>query len=509
LAGCSGPWADSPADDPYSPDDPLLVRIQDCGLPEEGNTWGGTFADLDGDGLLDLVYSPHGPELRAWRNLGGLRFERVDESWERPLDLKDAHAISAYDFDRDGDTDFYVSVGAKRGRGEGWNQLWVCEAPGVYTNLAAEETVLRDASGRGRGVTWLNLDQDEPVELLVGNYQGPSALFGSGEAGWEDWTSRIHPEPKNTRFPGWGMMSTGDLDLDGRTDVVTARLDQLVYWNDSQGNLVDVSDSLGITLPTHAFAALPLGDIDADGDLDLVTAFRGKPWVLAWTNELTDAAWKFTASSIGESLLIEHSLVGASLADLDNDGALDLYVLRQRGRGLDAPNLVARGRGDGTFQDRSLSWGGTDSTASLPHGVRAIDLDADGDLDLVCFQRVTADTGTGPPIVVYENRSRRDGVTLQLVSREGPAEGLGAVVELLEADAVRRQEVRFQGDPFSTMVAPIHFGGLDAGRELRIRVRWRRGVAEEFVLPASGAAYVIEQGGSVRRVPVARAGSAS
>lgn len=505
LAGCSL-FGGGPADDPYGPDNPLFVRVEESGLPTTGQTWGGTFADLDHDGLIDLVYSPHANEIRAYRNLGGLKFERIDESWTVPEGLRDPHGVCAYDFDGDSDTDFYVSVGAERGRGKGSNQFWVCEGPGLYRDLAAEQTVLQDRNGRGRGLGWIALGPDAETMLIVGNYQGAAALFGRGEQGWEDWKSRVHPAPDQTRPHGWWMMSSGDLDLDGHTDLVAARQTNLLYRNDGQGNLVDVSRSVGIALSGTSFSGVPLGDLDGDGDLDLLVALRGRPWLTGWMNELGEDGWSFRKTHPGEELDIEHLVFGSYLADLDSDGRLDLYLLRGRGRGKDAPNLVARGRGDGTFDDRSAFWGGVDSTTSLPHSAWPVDLDADGDLDLMCFQRTTEATADGPPFILYENRAPATGISLRFTSTAGPPEGLGAVVEVLDGKTWRRREVRFRGDPFSSMVAPVHFGGLDPDEEPLVRVRWRSGPAERFRLPAVGAAYVLTQGEGIPDTPEVAAG---
>ncbi len=66
---------------------------------------------------------------------------------------------------------------------------------------------------------------------------------------------------------------------------------------------------------------------------------------------------------------------GAAAGDYDNDGLVDIFVTR-----LDAPDILYRNKGDGTFEDVSTAAG---FTASLPtNGPAWGDIDNDGDLDL-------------------------------------------------------------------------------------------------------------------------------
>ena len=155
---------------------------------------------------------------------------------------------------------------------------------------------------------------------------------------------------------------------------------------------------------------------------------------------------------------------------------------------------MARGIGDGTFENRTAQWGAEADFGVVPHSAWPMDLDFDGDLDLVCFQSVAPSRDSHATVVLYENRTSGKGVTLRLQNPEGPAEGLGAVVKLISGDHWQRREVRFVGDPYSSMVAPVHFGGLPSKGKIEIRVEWTNGESQELTLPKSGASYLIRQG---------------
>ena len=67
---------------------------------------------------------------------------------------------------------------------------------------------------------------------------------------------------------------------------------------------------------------------------------------------------------------------GAAAGDIDGDGSVDLFVTR-----LDAPDILFRNRGDGTFEDISDGMG-LDKFNFQSNGVLLVDIDNDGDRDI-------------------------------------------------------------------------------------------------------------------------------
>jgi len=89
-----------------------------------------------------------------------------------------------------------------------------------------------------------------------------------------------------------------------------------------------------------------------------------------------------TAAGVGDA---EHYGMGASAADYDNDGDLDLYVLNY------GPNVLYRNNGDGTFTDVSQAAGLDDARWSL--SAPWLDYDRDGDLDVYVANYLEYDAG--------------------------------------------------------------------------------------------------------------------
>ena len=138
----------------------------------------------------------------------------------------------------------------------------------------------------------------------------------------------------------------------------------------------DVSSSVGLdrVIQEEVGTNLAIGDYDSDGDPDLYVA-RYDPTKVEGGNflfrndggEFVEIASEAGVSDAGKSL-------GATFADYDNDGRLDLYVVN------DGANILYRNTGDGTFRDVTESAGVGDTSVS--YGALFVDLDHEGDLDL-------------------------------------------------------------------------------------------------------------------------------
>ena len=121
--------------------------------------------------------------------------------------------------------------------------------------------------------------------------------------------------------------------------------DQL-YRNNADGTFSDVAPDVGIDYPQNEFPAnsegVAWGDCDNDGDADLFLAN------LSRTNPLyrNDGDGTFIEVTRDSGIILDRKSIGASWADLDNDGDLDLHLTT-----VESPNLLYINNGNGTFSN--------------------------------------------------------------------------------------------------------------------------------------------------------------
>jgi FG-GAP-like repeat/ASPIC and UnbV/Tetratricopeptide repeat len=178
-----------------------------------------------------------------------------------------------------------------------------------------------------------------------------------------------------------------DVDGDGSLDVFMTSVPGAngkpagaVLYTNSGGQFTIVEDS---GIDGRGAVGAYFGDYDRDGDPDLYLTCAGQNRL--YQNQGGKRFSEVTAASgtAGGSALS----VGASWADADHDGDLDLYVANfcpwplAEGQGVGSPNNLWRNNGDGTFVDVAKE-AGIDGGNTATMSVLYFDADADHDLDL-------------------------------------------------------------------------------------------------------------------------------
>ncbi len=505
--------ADVPASGQASPlqsgkDEPnagaLFHLVPDGGLPDQGLTFGGTWADFDDDGLVDLFLSRHGnDDMEILLNRGGLRFAKPDDRPAFPTGILDHHGSAACDFDADGDWDIFLSVGADRGRGLGLKQLWRCDGPLAFVNVVPAGHLLADPPGRGRGALWFDLDGDPHPELLLTNYMSPPRLFSFDGREWSDLGAELAlapvsgegPSDRENRAPWFGAAAAGDLDGDGRQDLVAAG-ERLRLYRNLGGSLAEVGAEVGLPASMPSISDIALGDMDGDLDEDVLLLMRGGALWL-YLNASEPGTIILTGPVAYPDLPAPKGPIAMTVADLDNDGDLDIAVARSLQSGL-GPELILN-RGDGTFGAVKQPEAGFLRRPSKAQEIWALDLDRDGDLELVCLNGGGQGRTLPGTTQLYENAAVAGGLTLVLTPRSGPVHALGARVRLEGAARPQHRQMRFAAAPHNSSALPLHFGVGAAPGPFTALIDWPSGARQRVVLPDPGRAYAILEGESTPR----------
>ncbi|MCB9705496.1 MAG: VCBS repeat-containing protein [Myxococcales bacterium] len=336
------------------------------------SAYGTRLADLDGDGIRDLVAieSARGHAIRVWRGDRAGRFEPATSlAYEGGgLDL------ALLDVDGDGDLDL-----ATPDHDGATVTLWLGDGAGSFARGASLSTYRTPL-----GIVAADLDADGQGDLLVSHYFHVEVLRGGkgGKMSTAPWLRLVKDAEDPRRLLTPEDMRAADLTGDGLLDVVIPKGDvrSIEVWvGRGKGRFRRSADVASCFAPSHTM----IGDVDEDGHLD-VAVHCGEARVELFVGD--GAGGLESRGLVGP----ENAYHGGALVDFDGDGHLDLLLPTipgglgsspARDRHGDLVLLVGDGRGAFYEEDKV-------ALAGIQHRVvDVVDVDGDERLDLVyeCF----------------------------------------------------------------------------------------------------------------------------
>jgi Ca2+-binding RTX toxin-like protein len=225
--------------------------------------------DIDGDGDLDLVMGVSYGTLRYFRNDAGSFTELTGSN--NPFNGIDIGIFSnpaLADIDNDGDLDLVA------GEGVSGTLFYFQNNAGTFTQLTGSANPFGSIDvGNESTPAFGDVDGDGDLDLVVGEYDGNLNYFRN-----DGGTYVAVTDPDENPFHGilhpdvYSAPALADLDGDGDVDLVLSGLEGIFRYYRNDGGVFTQSGAdnplLGFDVGYHGKPTL--GDLDGDGDLDLV-----------------------------------------------------------------------------------------------------------------------------------------------------------------------------------------------------------------------------------------------
>jgi hypothetical protein len=506
----------------------------------EVNGAGCAFFDYDNDGWMDVFILggrtvesiPRGAGNRLYHNNRNGTFTDVTEraglaepGW--------ACGVCVGDYNNDGLEDLYVTY-------YGQNRLFRNNGDGTFTDVTAQVGLLESRTLFGSGCTFVDYNRDGWLDLFVSNYveidlanapkpslhvpncnfEGVPTNCGPGGLGFPphalyrnngDGTfTDVSKESGIAELRGsYGFTTVAfDADEDGWQDIFVAcdASPSMLLMNNHNGTFREEAMLRGVAVNRDGSLmggmGVAVGDYAVDGHLDILkTHFVNQPSGLYRNNG--KAEFDDVTMSAGLGSERRFTSWGTALADLDNDGHPDIFIVA----GTVAPELervyakyparnprlVFRNLGNGTFSPLGDEAGPAISTRYVSRGAAFGDFDNDGDVDVLIMNR-----NDPPSLLRNDAPAGNHWLKVRLEGTRSNRSAIGSRVLVSYGGKVQAQCLTSQASFLSANDPRLHFG-LGHATTVDIEVHWPTGCSENFPKIAADQLVTIREGQGIVR----------
>ncbi len=360
--------------------------------------------DVDGDGDRDLLVG-HDRD-RLFLNDGGARFADATRR-VLPIETQRSMDVVITDLNGDGHLDLFL-MGFRVSP-----QLYFSDGSGYFRNETLGNFFL--GATQTRSVVHGDVDGDGDQDLVVGFEWSRHGLFLIDGSGRFTAATATHM-PQNSASPE--VMLLDDCDGDGDLDLIIGNLirPNYLFRNDGAGSFTDVS-ATHMPLVHDLTRDLAIGDVDNDGDRDLVVGNDGQNGLF-----LNDGSGKFVDVTATHLPVDSMTTTSVALGDVDGDGDLDLACAAV-GNQTGAPNQLYLNDGTGRFVHATT--GRLPADVEQTAAIEFADFDGDGDLDLVAGNLFVGLSGFPERFYANDGTGRFTDVTAKLIPKLGRTEPAG------------------------------------------------------------------------------------
>ncbi len=397
---------------------------------------------IEEKGIADRIYINQGNGRFLAEEVSGFRFR--DENGFPTRAIKDWSLAAMFqDVDGDGDSDLYVCNDFLSP-----DRFWINDGTGNFKMI--DSLAVRRTSWFSMGVDFSDLNHDGIQDVFV-----------------VDMLSRSHARRKRQM----GEMTPSPIVI-GSIDNRPQIMQNTLLLSRADGSYTEIGQFAGVKASDWSWCPIFL-DVDLDGHDDILVS-NGREY------DTMDADTALEMRKLGGS--VSREMFGR------------LYPR------LETPNVIFRNRGDLTFEDKSRDWGFT--LGAFSGGMVLADLDNDGDMDVVVANAPEF------PLGVYRNRTSAPRIAVRLRGSAPNTHGIGARIRLLGGTHELSRQVIAGGAYASGSDTLRAFAAPEADAAYSIHVHWPGGHTSIVENARPNRLYVIDESDASLPSPSAEASPA-